>query len=825
MTSRPARSPPGTPLFQVVTNPVTGSNPSGSQNPGLTTGNLGVPESANRGIAGDDSLPRPQPQAQPSVPAWHVPDRTGALAGSNRLEVTTVEGLAVGDLILINGGQPNQEVVQILGFGSIITTPLRFNHALGEPITRLGPAPTQTHYADVHADPVADRLAHGSATATSTHTQTPTPYRRPPTVGAGGATIQVNSGADSNVRDAVLTLREALLIATGGLGIGSLSARRAGPGDRRRPAARRSPTRSCSPPAAATITLTSALPPLSTGNDIVDGGGSTTIQGIAGIDCLAIASNGNTIRGLTHSGAVANGVHVTERHRQHHRRRPAAVTQGTSSARTPASGIVLASGNNTVEGNFVGTNAAGTAPDANGTGVVGARGGQHHRRDGRHHARWPLPRKLQPDLRQQHSRASTSSARRPAGTWSRATSSAPTPPAPPRVANGDTASDLSRRANNIVGGTAAAARNVISGNASDGVGVDRRGADRATSSRATTSAPTPPAPAACRTGRRRHRRPARTATRSAARRHHARWPLHRTATWRPATPPPVSPCSAPATTGNTVVQGNYIGTNAAGSTEPPNGNGAASWSSTRRPTRSAGRRPRPAGNVISGNSGGRHPSSPAWRRRAPRPGQLHRHRRGRRRGRGRTRSAASSSHHRQPAGNTIGGDRRPCRRGNVISGNGSTASHSPAEPPTAISVARQLHRHRRDGTADLRQRRQRRAHQRRQRNITIGGDDAGGAQRHLRQRPASAISVSRRGTTGNIVQGNYIGTDAAGTARREQRSAASRSTTSPPGNTVGGDGCPCAQPATVISGNGWPTAIASSRSGHVGAPPIESGGT
>ena len=56
---------PGTPLFQVVTNPVTQSSPSGGQNPGQTTGNLGVPEHQNRGAVGDDSEPQPPP-APPS---------------------------------------------------------------------------------------------------------------------------------------------------------------------------------------------------------------------------------------------------------------------------------------------------------------------------------------------------------------------------------------------------------------------------------------------------------------------------------------------------------------------------------------------------------------------------------------------------------------------------------------------------------------------------------------------------------------------------------------------------------------------------------------
>ncbi|HEU4759878.1 MAG TPA: hypothetical protein VFT91_07845 [Dehalococcoidia bacterium] len=130
-----------------------------------------------------------------------------------------------------------------------------------------------------------------------------------------GATITVNSTKDADARDGELTLREALLLASGELDKGALE------GDERgrvngKPGAERADlvvfdqsvfSGEDAPP----IAVESALPPLRGGDDTIDGKGLVTIAGPnKTLTCLTLASNGNEVRGLRIQGcqtAVAVG--------------------------------------------------------------------------------------------------------------------------------------------------------------------------------------------------------------------------------------------------------------------------------------------------------------------------------------------------------------------------------------------------------------------------------------------------------------------------------------------------------------------------------------
>ena len=70
-------------------------------------------------------------------------------------------------------------------------------------------------------------------------------------------------------------------------------------------------------------------------------------------------------------------------------------------------------------------------------------------------------------------------------------------------------------------------------------------------------------------------------------------------------------------------------------------------------------------------------------------------------------------------------------------------------------------------------------------------------QRHLRQHRRAASAIADR-QSGNLVQGNYIGTNAAGTARAGQRPATAIDDLRPSNNTIGGT---AAGAGNVISGN------------------------
>jgi hypothetical protein len=126
---------------------------------------------------------------------------------------------------------------------------------------------------------------------------------RPGAGASPGATITIDSTGDTNSRDGVLTLREAMLLATAGLTVGELD-----PGEADNvvgtPGAAYADTIAFDTTvfpswAPSTITLGSWLPALSTGNDTVDGSSAGVIVDGAGQRyCFRIYSNDNGIKGL-----------------------------------------------------------------------------------------------------------------------------------------------------------------------------------------------------------------------------------------------------------------------------------------------------------------------------------------------------------------------------------------------------------------------------------------------------------------------------------------------------------------------------------------------
>jgi parallel beta-helix repeat protein len=208
-------------------------------------------------------------------------------------------------------------------------------------------------------------------------------------------TITVNSTADSNTRDSVMTLREAILLATGGLSVDALTEAECGQvfqvvwdpvhgfcvdleapgaasGDRIVFDADVFPVGNPS-----TITLADDLPTLITGSDTIDGSSAGVI--VDGVDkrliCFSIAfSDSNTIKGLQiincEDGVFVQGANNT-------------IGGSTAAERNVISGnytaVIIPSGSsNTVQGNYIGTDAAGTAEMPNNIGVYMSEGAHNN---------------------------------------------------------------------------------------------------------------------------------------------------------------------------------------------------------------------------------------------------------------------------------------------------------------------------------------------------------------------------------------------------------------------------------------------------------------
>jgi hypothetical protein len=181
------------------------------------------------------------------------------------------------------------------------------------------------------------------------------------TTPADGATVVVDSTGDADERDDELTLREAILVVTGQLGLDALSEGESDNVDGS-PGADSSDTISFDSDAfpeddPAPISLISALPTLSTGGDIIDGEGDVAIESLAREDCVLLESEGNVIAGIQVTGcktAVILGVAAVRN------------TIGSFDGRRGNVlsdnyvGIEIRGHDNAIQGNLIGTDATGT---------------------------------------------------------------------------------------------------------------------------------------------------------------------------------------------------------------------------------------------------------------------------------------------------------------------------------------------------------------------------------------------------------------------------------------------------------------------------------
>jgi titin len=200
--------------------------------------------------------------------------------------------------------------------------------------------------------------------------------------GGGGAfTIVVDSTADTDSRDGVLTLREAILLATGELSVAKLDSAEANNVGKR--VGRETADTIVFKPSVfpvsggGTISLTAALPGLSSGSDTIDGSqAGVTIQGAdQSFECIVISSNDNAVKGLQITSCLV-GVMIQSGAQGNAIGGPATGEGNVVSGNDEAIAIGGATGaggagadGNVVRGNLIGVDASGSNPLFNRNGV------------------------------------------------------------------------------------------------------------------------------------------------------------------------------------------------------------------------------------------------------------------------------------------------------------------------------------------------------------------------------------------------------------------------------------------------------------------------